>query len=73
MTIKYPDVAVDLEGVNGNAMSIMAAVSKGIRAVHGEQAAVEYRAEALKSPSYDALIQHAMSTVDVGYGNELEA
>lgn len=67
--VKYSDVKVDLSNVNGNAVSIMMAVSKGIRRVHGEQAAKEYREAARASTSYDALIQHAMDTVDVGYGD----
>lgn len=70
---KYTDVSVDLSGVDGNAFAIMAAVSKGIRRVHGEQAAREYREAARASKSYDELIQHAMQTVDVGYGDEMEA
>jgi len=70
---KYPDVRVDLEGVDGNAVAIMMAVSRGIRRAHGEEAAHEYRNAALASESYDALLQHAMETVDVGYGSEMEA
>lgn len=66
---KYSDVSVDLSGVNGNAMAIMSVVSKGIRRVHGEEAAREYREAARASTSYDALIQHAMDTVEVGYGD----
>lgn len=63
---KYPDVTVQLSsGVNGNAHSIMAAVARGIRRIHGYQAAEDYRTEAMESESYDALLRHARGTVNV--------
>ena len=65
MKVKYPDVTVTLSGEDGNAMAIIGRVRRAIRRAHGEEAAAEYAAEARQSLSYDALIQHAMSTVNV--------
>ena len=66
MTVKYPDVTVRLStGVNGNAFAIVGAVASAIRREVSGEAADEYRREALDSESYDALLRHAMSTVNV--------
>lgn len=62
---KYPDVAVQLTGGDGNAFAIVGAVRKAIRRAHGEEAAKAYADEAMESESYDALLQHAMRTVRV--------
>ena len=75
--VKYPNVTVQLSGENGNAFAIIGAVSKALkRAYRGDdpqfetnqeahEAAAAYRAEAMASESYDALLQHAMKTVNV--------
>lgn len=66
MTVKYPDVTVHLSsGVNGNALSVVATVARAIQRNVSREAADEYRREALNSESYDDLLAHAMSTVNV--------
>jgi hypothetical protein len=70
MKVKYPDVTVTLSSgadgnADGNAYGIIAAVRRGISRVHGPEAASAYEQEARLSTSYDALIQHAMRTVNV--------
>ena len=63
--VTYPDVTVQLSGRDGNAFAIIGAVQNAIAKVHGSEAAREYAQEAMESPSYDALLQHAMRTVVV--------
>lgn len=66
MSVKYPDVTVHLSsGVNGNALAVVAAVARVIGREVSREAADEYRREALSSESYDALLAHATSTVNV--------
>lgn len=66
MTVKYPDVTVHLSsGVNGSALSVVAVVARAIQRGVSREAADEYCREALDSESYDALLAHAMSTVNV--------
>lgn len=65
MSIKYPDVEVQLSGLDGNAYAIMGRVADGIRRKHGALEANAYVREARSQESYDALLQHAMSTVVV--------
>ena len=66
MTVKYPDVTVHLSsGVDGNAFAVIAAVARAIQRGVSSEAANAYRREALDSESYDALLRHAMSTVNV--------
>jgi hypothetical protein len=66
MSVKYPDVTVHLSsGVNGNALSVVAVVARAIQRGVSREAADEYRREALGSGSYDELLAHAMSTVNV--------
>lgn len=65
MEIKYPDVTVQLTGRDGNAFSIVAAVSGALRRQIGSEAADTFAAEALNQRSYDALLRHAMATVTV--------
>jgi hypothetical protein len=63
-SVKYPDVTVQLTGVDGNAMLIVGRVAKAIRRVHGNEAATAYVNEAT-SGSYDDLLQVTMRTVEV--------
>ncbi len=62
---KYPDVAVRLTGHDGNAFSVIAAVSKALRK-HGvpEDEVQEFKDEAM-SGNYDHLLRTAMAWVDV--------
>lgn len=62
MEPKFPEVTVQLTGEDGNAFSILGAVSKALkRAGHGE-AAQEFYTEAT-SGDYDHLLQTAMAYV----------
>jgi len=60
----YPEVTVELSGVDGNAMSIIAAVTRALRrAGHGSQIS-EFTKEAM-SGDYDNVIRTAMRWVSV--------
>jgi len=61
----YPDVSVQLSGQDGNAFGIIGSVSRALRRAGHREAAETFSREAVDSPSYDALIQLAMRTVDV--------
>lgn len=74
--VKYPEIEVQLTGGDGNAFAIIGAVSKAIKregvaagyfvdSAEAYRAAEAYSAEAQQSESYDALLQHAMRTVNV--------
>lgn len=66
MTVQYPNVTVQLSsGVNGNALAVVAAVGRALQREVSREAADEYRRAALNSESYDALLNHAMVTVNV--------
>ena len=65
MDVKYPDVTVQLTGRDGDAFAIIGAVSRALRKQVGAEAANEYAHEAMDCGSYDELLVHAMSTVDV--------
>ena len=64
MTIKYPEVQVNLSGQNGNAFAILGAVSKAMRRAGLKKEAEDFYQEATSS-DYDHLLQTAMKTVDV--------
>jgi hypothetical protein len=63
MTIKYPEIEVQLSGEDGNAFSIMGRVTKAMRraGVSSEERAA-YQAEAM-SGNYDHLLQVTMRWV----------
>ena len=63
--VQYPDVTVQLTGQDGNAFAIIGAVQREIRRVRGPEAAETYSKEAMQSESYDALLRHAVRTVNV--------
>ena len=63
--VKYPEVEVELTGTDGNAFAIIGAVQKETRRAVGYDEAASYVAEAYECQSYDALLQHAMRTVNV--------
>lgn len=65
MDIKYDDVTVKLTGEDGNAFNIIGQVNRGIREVHGADAAKEFADEAMTSESYDALLAFVQRTVNV--------
>ena len=63
--IRYPEVEVQLTGRDGNAFSVIGAVSKALRSHVSRAAADEFAAEAMRAGSYDDLLQLAMRTVSV--------
>lgn len=63
--IKYPDVKCRLTGTDGNAFAIIGAVAHALKRAGLKEEAKAWQTEALRSPSYDALLQSAMRTVDV--------
>ena len=63
--VKYPDVVVDLENVDGNAMSIIAKVARGLSRAGVPAAEItEFKREAT-SGDFDNVIQTAMRWVEV--------
>jgi hypothetical protein len=64
MTVKLPDVKVQLTGTDGNAFALIGTVSRAMkRAGHGDKVE-EFRTEAM-SGDYDHLLQTCMRWVDV--------
>lgn len=65
MTVRYPDVTVELVGETGNAFNILGKVSKAMRRADVPKAEIdEFMAEAT-SGDYDHLLQTCMKWVDV--------
>lgn len=65
MKTKYPDVHVQLSGQDGNAFSIMAAVSSALREAEVPTEEInKYREESMAG-DYNHLLQTAMAWVDV--------
>lgn len=65
MSVKYPDVVVDLSGRDGNAAGIIGAVAKGLRRAGVPDSEIaKFRTEAT-SGNYDNVIQTAMAWVEV--------
>jgi len=63
--VRYPDLTVHLTGCNGNAFSLMAAVSQGLRWYGVDEAEIiEFRTEAMAG-DYDALLRTCMAWVNV--------
>lgn len=62
--IRFPDVHVKLTGIDGNAMSIMAAIAKGLRHGGHQDKVSEFMGEAM-SGDYDNVITTAMRWVKV--------
>lgn len=65
MDVKYPDVSVQLTGGDGNVFAIIGAVKKALQRAGQRDAANEFANNALKCESYDAVLQLAMTTVEV--------
>ena len=62
---KYPDIEVQLTGVDGTAFSLMGVVAKGLRRAGVSFDEIdEFRKEAM-SGDYDHLLQTCMSWVNV--------
>ena len=64
MEVKYPDVTVQLTGIDGNAFMIMAVVNRGLRSA-GHDEAIEKFMEEAQSGDYDNVLVTAMKYVNV--------
>lgn len=68
MDLKYPDITVQLSlsGEEGNAFWILGRVGRALRRAGISDTEIkEFYKEATEQPSYDALLQFVMRTVDV--------
>jgi hypothetical protein len=61
----YPDVQVQLTGLDGNVFVIIGAVARALRRQVSAAAAQEFTAAAYACGSYDQVLILAMTTVDV--------
>ncbi len=66
MEPRYPDITVQLSGEDGNALYILGRVGRALRraGISNDEIEAFYK-EAQEQPSYDALLQFVMKTVDV--------
>ena len=64
MTVKYPDIAVQLTGRDGNAMSIVSTVAAALRR-NGHRDEVDAFVHEALSGDYDNVIATAARWVDV--------
>lgn len=62
--VKFPDVEVQLTGCDGNAFSVMGAVTNALRRAGHRDVVDEFRREAV-SGDYDHLLQTCMRWVNV--------
>lgn len=65
MDVRYPDVKVQLVGMDGNAFAIMGRVSCALRKAKVPQEEIDAYLEESMSDDYDNLLQTAMQWVDV--------
>lgn len=65
VTVKYPDVSVQLTGKDGNAFNIMGEVNRALRRAGHVEALEPFMAEATAAESYDGFLQVVMRTVNV--------
>ena len=69
-TIKYPNIVVDLSTIDGNAFSVMGAVTRAMKKHGLPTSEVDaYRKEAM-SGNYNNLLTVTMNWVAVDYGND---
>lgn len=62
---KYPDVTVQLTGVNGNVFNVISKVSNALREYADDATALSFIDEAFTCESYDDVLRLAMATVNV--------
>lgn len=62
---KYPDIKVRLTGIDGNAFSIIGAVSAGLRQHEVPSDEIDKFREEAMSGDYDNVLQTCMKWVDV--------
>lgn len=65
MDVKYPEVEVQLIGQDGNAMSIIASVTKALRRNKVEKEEIDAFVEEAMSGDYDNVLQTCMRWVEV--------
>jgi hypothetical protein len=65
MGVKYPEIQVQLTGNDGNAYSIMGAVSKALKRAEVPQIEIDQYINRSMSGDYDNLLQVAASWVQV--------
>ena len=65
MTVKYPDITVELVGTNGNAFSVLGQVTQALRRAGVSQRERDAFLEEAKSGDYDHLLQTCMRWVNV--------
>lgn len=66
MTVKFPNVTVDLTSMDGNAFALIGGTTRAMRRAGVSADDVDaFRDEALASESYDQVIQTIMRTVNV--------
>lgn len=63
--VKYPEIEVQLTGIDGNAYAIMGAVSKALRRADVPQEEIDRYINQSKSGDYTNLLQTAMRWVSV--------
>ncbi len=64
MTIKFPEITVELSEMDGNALSIIGRTTKAMRRGGVDKGAIDaFRTEAM-SGDYDHLLQTVMATVE---------
>jgi hypothetical protein len=64
MSVKYPQVNVQLVGMDGNAFSIIGNVVRAMKKAKLYDEASEFSKAAFASESYDALLRLVMETVN---------
>ncbi len=70
MAPRYPDITVDLSGVDGNVYAIIGAVYNAIKEGGLHKEAQQFKRQCFKAGSYDEILQLAVSTVNAEYDNE---
>lgn len=63
--VRYPEVEVELIGLNGNAFNLIGVVAQAIGRSVGQGAAQEFRIDAMEQGSYDELLALIQRTVTV--------
>ena len=63
MTVKYPEIVVQLSGEDGNAFFIIGRVSKALRRAGVSTAEIDEFAKDAMSGDYDRVLQTAMKWV----------
>lgn len=65
MTVKFPEIEVDLIGMDSNAFSIIASVRKSLRRAGVDQEKIDLFVQEATSGDYDHLLQTVTKWVSV--------